>query len=150
MFVQLHQWSHTAARSFPWWEAPVGHLWRSHWENQEANRDGVKLRQRIGSFLNRIYVNQDDILAIIIGFARNIPTQNSLYCIVLNEFDVGQSDISSRGLYKWVSFIFLLNHHFIRKPKPWRIQKWQVGKTQKEHHRIISLFIKSLMSNLTA
>lgn len=61
--------------------------------------------------------------------AQSIPTQNSLNCIALNKFDVGQSDISSCGLYKWVSFIFLLDYDFIRKPKPCTKDNVLDGKT---------------------
>ena len=44
-------------------------------------------------------------------------TQNAFNSIMLDELDVAQSDISCCGLHEWVTFILLLNHNFIRKPK---------------------------------
>lgn len=48
-----------------------------------------------------------------------VLTQNAFNSIMLDELDVGQSDIVSCGLNKRVTFVFLLYHHFIRKTKAW-------------------------------
>lgn len=52
-----------------------------------------------------------------------ILTQNALNGIVLDELDVGQSDIGPCGLYKGVTLVFLLNHHIVRKTKTWQEQR---------------------------
>lgn len=64
--------------------------------------------------------------------ASRILTQNALNGIVLDELDVGQSDIGPCGLYKGVTLVFLLNHHIVRKTKTWQTDQelsWQEQRT---------------------
>lgn len=61
-----------------------------------------------------------------------ILTQNALNGIVLDELDVGQSDIGPCGLYKGVTLVFLLNHHIVRKTETWQTDQepsWQEQRT---------------------
>lgn len=59
-----------------------------------------------------------------------ILTQDALDGVVLDELDVGQSDVSCRGLHEGVALVLLLNHHLIGRPEAWNPENISTG-TQK-------------------